>query len=59
MLFRPIFAYIDPGTGSYILQVLLAAFVGGLFMLKVFWKSIKLFFQRRLSPKKADHNDDT
>lgn len=30
--------YIDPGSGSYLLQVLLAFFFGSLFVMKNFWK---------------------
>jgi hypothetical protein len=33
-------AYLDPGTGSYALQVLLAALFGGLFALKQSWSSL-------------------
>lgn len=38
-------AYLDPGTGSYILQVMLAAFVAGLYVIKLFWNKIKAFFK--------------
>jgi hypothetical protein len=31
------YAYLDPGTGSYFLQVLLAAILGALFTLRIFW----------------------
>jgi len=41
-------AYLDPGSGSYILQLVLAAFFGALFTMKVFWSRIKSFF----NPKK-------
>ena len=34
-------AYIDPGTGSYLLQIILAALFGLMFALKVFWTKIK------------------
>lgn len=40
--------YIDPGTGSLIIQVAIASFVGGLFMLKVFWGRVKLFLKKVL-----------
>lgn len=30
-------AYIDPGTGSYVLQLALAGLLGLLFALRVFW----------------------
>jgi len=36
-------AYIDPGTGSFILQMLIAFFIGALFFFKIFWKKVKLF----------------
>ncbi len=38
------FAYLDPGTGSYIFQVLIAAFIGGLFTVKTNWQKIKDFY---------------
>ena len=34
-------AYIDPGTGSYLLQIIAAAVLAGIFVIKSFWKSIK------------------
>lgn len=33
------FAYLDPGTGSYIFQVLVATFIGGLFTIKMYGSS--------------------
>jgi hypothetical protein len=38
-------AYLDPGTGSYILQVIIAASVAGLYIIKLFWNKIKAFFK--------------
>jgi hypothetical protein len=38
-------AYLDPGSGSFILQILIAALFGGLFLLKTFWKKIVNFFR--------------
>jgi len=37
--------YIDMGTGSLVIQVLIASFVGGLFMLKMYWRKVKVFFK--------------
>lgn len=37
-------AYLDPGTGSYLFQILIAALVGGLFAVKIFWGRISAFF---------------
>ena len=46
-------AYIDPGTGSYIFQTIIAIIVGASFTLKIYWKKIKTFltsiFSRRNS----------
>jgi len=50
-------AYLDPGTGSYVLQILVAALAGGLFVVKMFWKNIKSFFQGVLSGK-GEHGQD-
>jgi hypothetical protein len=46
------FAYIDPGTGSYIFQVMIAVFIGGLFTIKTYWRKIKDFFINHFSRKK-------
>ncbi|PKL42798.1 MAG: hypothetical protein CVV41_12260 [Candidatus Riflebacteria bacterium HGW-Riflebacteria-1] len=37
-------AYLDPGTGSFILQTLIAGFFGAVFVLKSYWASIKSWF---------------
>jgi len=39
-------AYLDPGSGSYLLQLLLAGLLGSLFVVKASWGKIKGFFQR-------------
>lgn len=47
------YAYIDPGTGSYILQMIAAGILGGLFAIKMFWLQVKNFFKRIFSRDKA------
>ncbi len=47
------YAYIDPGTGSYILQMIAAGILGGLFAIKMFWLQVKNFFRRIFSRDKA------
>jgi len=46
-------AYLDPGTGSYVVQILIGTLLGGLFALGLFWRrfvaSIKRLFKRRNS----------
>jgi hypothetical protein len=51
---RPAHAYLDPGTGSYILQLLIAALLGVLFAIKMFWLRIKAFFSNLISRKPKD-----
>jgi len=46
------YAYLDPGTGSYIFQLLIAGLLGGLLAIKIFWSSIKKFFLNLFSGKK-------
>jgi hypothetical protein len=41
---RNLYAYIDPGTGSYFLQLLMASLLGASFAIKLYWKRIKTFF---------------
>jgi len=45
------YAYLDPGTGSYIFQLIIAAFVGGLFAVKLFWNKIKIFLKNLFSKR--------
>ena len=45
-------AYIDPGTGSYLLQILIASVVSGLFVIKIWWAKIKAFIFKDKSEKK-------
>lgn len=47
-------AYLDPGTGSIILQGLIAAVVAGLFYVRSAWARIKSFFRRRPVPGPED-----
>ena len=42
-------AYLDPGTGSLIIQVVIGVAVGGLFTVKIFWNRIKTFFKNLFS----------
>jgi hypothetical protein len=40
----PAQAYLDPGTGSMILQVLLGGIAGIAVIVKLYWRKIKAFF---------------
>ncbi|RIK99780.1 MAG: hypothetical protein DCC71_19815 [Proteobacteria bacterium] len=39
-------AYLDPGTGSLIIQTIIAAFVGTAFTAKLYWRRIKAYLSR-------------
>jgi len=41
-----ILAYIDPGSGSMIIQIIIATVLGGLVTFKVFWQNIVRFFKK-------------
>ncbi|MBI3947000.1 MAG: hypothetical protein HY321_13835 [Armatimonadetes bacterium] len=40
-------AYIDPGTGSYVLQLGLAMVFGAVYSVKVYWRELRRFMVRR------------
>jgi len=52
----PAQAYLDPGTGSYLLQILLAAILGVGVAVKLYWQKIKslLFSSRAKRPAETD-----
>lgn len=42
-------AYLDPGSGSYIFQMILAVLVSAVFALKVYWKKLTSFLSQLVS----------
>ena len=50
-------AYLDPGTGSIILQVVIGAAVGGLFAVGLFWHRVKTFFKNLFSRGEKHEKD--
>lgn len=59
VLVRPAHAYIDPGTGSYLLQTLLGLLFGLLYAMKVYWQQVKAIAHRIFSRKTRDPNPET
>jgi hypothetical protein len=51
------YAYLDPGSGSYMLQILLGTLVAGFFAIKQYWHRLKFFFKERFR-KKEDQNHE-
>ena len=52
-----LYAYLDAGTGSYMIQIIIAIAVGGAFGIKIFWRRIYSFFKRLFSKEKKDEQD--
>ncbi|MEO8568114.1 MAG: hypothetical protein ABI419_03235 [Ginsengibacter sp.] len=50
--------YIDPGSGSYLVQMIIAAILGGMFYIKTIWKRIKLFFSKNKDASENEHTDE-
>ena len=40
------YAYLDPGTGSIILQAIVGAFAAFFSTLYIFWEKVKIFFKK-------------
>lgn len=51
-------AYIDPGTGSYIFQLLIAGLLGAAFAAKAFWGNIKTFMVGLFKKSQPSQGDD-
>jgi len=52
------FAYIDPGTGTYLFQMLLGLLLGSIFALKMAWKSIKIRMSQFFSGDHSKKHED-
>ncbi len=49
LITTPAYAYLDGGTGSIMLQGLLAGIAGALAVLRLYWAKVKSFFSRKPS----------
>lgn len=59
-------AYLDPGTGSMLIQIVLAVLLGAGVAVKIFWRNIKAFFTGKKAsdasvedPTAVEDNDPT
>ncbi len=48
-------AYIDPGTGSYVLQVVLASLLAAAFVVKSTWRNIRDAVGKRIGRKPKEN----
>jgi len=51
------YAYLDPGTGSYLLQVGLAVLLGASFAIKIYWRKIRASLANLFSKRKKDEKN--
>jgi hypothetical protein len=52
--------YIDPGSGNYLVQMIIAAVLGGAYYFKSIWTRIKLFFGvkgKETLPENSEENE--
>jgi hypothetical protein len=50
----PAYAYLDPGTGSILLQLILGGVAGLLVVVKLYWHRFMSFFRREDNPTISD-----
>jgi len=50
--------YIDPGSGSYLIQVIIAAVLGVAVYFRTIWAKIKAFFGGRKKAQEPDNPDE-
>lgn len=51
-------AYLDPGTGSFIIQIILSVVLGGIFAFKMFFAKIKQTIKKIFSKNKKNDKSD-
>jgi hypothetical protein len=57
MHFTPL-PYLDPGSGSFIIQIAIAALLGLGVALRASWGSIKKYFGAKQKPEENDDDSD-
>jgi hypothetical protein len=56
---QPAQAYIDPGSSSFIIQILIGAAAGGALAIATFWRRIVAFFRRNKDTEETGGAPDT
>jgi hypothetical protein len=52
-------AYLDPGSGSYLLQILVASILGAAVVIRMSWGRIRAFFTRTQPEEMKDQDEET
>jgi len=58
ILLQLAYGYLDPGTGSYIIQLLIGGLLGGLFAIGLFWKRVIAYVKRMFRSRRDDAGHD-
>jgi hypothetical protein len=53
----PVYAYLDPGTGSVLLQGLIAGLAVTISFLSVYWQKVKAFFVKQKPDIDTENKD--
>ncbi len=54
-----VYAYLDPGTGSMLIQMIIGGIVAGFFTLRMYWYQLKSYVRRKLGyPVEESSTDD-
>lgn len=51
---RPAHAYLDPGTGSLLIQILIGSVLGATYFIKLYWKKIKVYLSTHFAKKTSE-----
>jgi len=53
----PVYAYLDPGSGSYLIQIIVASLAGFGYLVRANWKQIKTrFFKKAKNEAEREKN---
>ena len=53
----PAYAYLDPGTGSMLLQGLIGGIAAAIAFLSIYWQKVKAFFGKKETNKSTADKD--
>ena len=59
LISEPAFAYLDPGTGGMLIQIILGGLAGLAVAGKLFWHQLKSFFRFSSSDKQDNPSDES
>jgi len=54
----PAFAYLDLGTGSYVIQIAIAAVLGWLFTMRIYWGRVVRFIKNKFTSEQENEDID-